>query len=54
MLVRDASGRMVLQHPWQDTATEALLDLRGLAPGLYSVELSHSGRTLDVKKLSVE
>ncbi|MEZ4756332.1 MAG: T9SS type A sorting domain-containing protein [Flavobacteriales bacterium] len=54
MLVRDASGRMVLQHQWQDTATEALLDLRGLAPGMYSVELSHSGRTLHVQKLSVE
>ena len=54
MLVRDASGRMVSKQPWQESQGELILDLQGLSPGMYAVELIHSGRILDVKKLTVE
>ena len=51
--VKDASGRIVLQHPLPDNAFEYMIDTGILTKGIYTVVLLNSNRMLKAEKLVI-
>ena len=54
LVLRDISGRVQWRNTLGNTEGQALIDLRGLAPGAYTVELLASGALVASRKLIVQ